>query len=483
MSFGSITFLIFMVAVFVLYWILPHSCRWAALLAANVVFYASFEARFLFLILLLTAGSYFCAILLEKHRPKAKAILSLAVAVIVLCLAVFKYAGFALNSMEAFTRHFAIPFTKPALKLLQPVGISFFSFQMIGYLIDVYRGKIPACRHFGKYAVFVTFFANITSGPIERADHFLPQLEDKKLFDYERTVYGATLLLIGLTKKIVIADVVCKYVDNAYENLHACTAGSIAFATLLFALQIYCDFSGYSDMALGLAKLLGLDLIVNFRQPYFARSVREFWATWHISLSTWLRDYIYIPLGGNRKGTVRRNLNLIITFLISGLWHGANWTYVFWGLIHGVAQVIENAVYAGTPAGKAPSFGKRSEAAIPVRILQWIVTFTVVCIAWIFFRANSIGDAFYAFTHLITKGRILNTFYDLAMSGKSLLKVSVMALGLFIYDYFSRKQDPILWLRSRKWPLRWACYTVFAVLVIILKIHNGAVEEFIYFQF
>ena len=483
MSFSSISFLIFMVAVFILYWILPQSCRWAALLAANVVFYASFEARFLILILLLTVGSYFCAILLETYRNRAKLILGLSVALLVCCLAVLKYSDFALSSIDSITRTFAIPFTKPALKLIQPVGISFFTFMMIGYLVDVYREKVPACRHFGHYAVFVSFFANITAGPIERADHFLPQLREKKTFDYEQAAYGAMLLLIGLTKKIVIADCVSKYVDAAYENLHACTAASIGLATLLFALQIYCDFSGYSDMAVGVAKLLGFDLIINFKQPYFARSIREFWATWHISLSTWLRDYIYIPLGGNRKGTVRRNLNLIATFLISGLWHGANWTYVLWGLIHGTAQVIENAVYRRTPEGKAPSFGKPSTAKLPIRILQHALTLLVIYVSWIFFRANTIGDAFYALTHLVTKGEILNSVFDLVMSRKSLLKVGFMALGLFLYDFFSRRQDVIWWLRARKWPLRWACYVIFAVLVIVLKIHNGAEEAFIYLQF
>ncbi len=483
MSFSSITFLIFMVAVFILYWILPHPCRWVALLAANVVFYASFETRFLLLFFFLIVLSYGGAILMEKNRKIAKGVLITLIVLIAGSLAFFKYADFAITSVSKIASYFAIPFTSASLHLLQPVGISFFSFQMIGYLSDVYRGKVSAYRHFGKYAVFASFFANITSGPIERADHFLPQLDEEKTFDYERIVYGATLLLIGLVKKIVIADTVAKYVDSVFNHLDLSAGASVLIATLLFTLQIYCDFSGYSDMAVGLAKLLGFDLIINFRQPYFSRSIKAFWATWHISLSTWLRDYIYIPLGGNRKGTVRRNINLIVTFLISGLWHGANWTYVLWGLIHGVAQVIENTVYRKSAAPKAGLLQADAGTGRAKVVLQWFVTFLIVCIAWIFFRANSIKDAVYAVTHLVRAGSVDRTLLSLGMSAKAVIKVVCMAAGLWAYDFFSRRTDLILLLRRQKWPLRWVLYTVFAVLVIVLKIHNGTNASFIYFQF
>ncbi|MCR5266966.1 MAG: MBOAT family protein [Lachnospiraceae bacterium] len=454
-----------------IYWILPHQYRWAALLAANVIFYAC-SARFLLLILILTIISFFCALLMEKDTRIKKPVLVVSIVLIVLTLAVFKYADFAIDSVSRIAAYFAIPFTPPALKLLQPLGISFFSFQMIAYLSDVYQGKISACRHFGKYAVFTSFFPTITSGPIERAGHFLPQLDTRQEFDYERTVCGATLLLVGLVKKIVIADSLSKYVDGVYDHLHNAQGCSILIATLLFALQIYCDFSGYSDMAVGLGKLLGFDLIQNFKQPYFATSIREFWASWHISLSTWLKDYIYIPLGGNRKGKFRRSVNLIVTFLISGLWHGANWTFVLWGFIHGTAQVIENTV---REAG-----GKKDHAK--GGFLRWLITTTVVCIAWLFFRANSISDAWYALTHLITGG-ISMTMSSLGLTLRALLKVLLMAAGLFLYDLYSRKSDPVLFLRKQKMPVRWGIYIVCAAVVIILKIHNGADASFIYFQF
>ncbi len=464
-----------MVAVFMIYWILPHQYRWVALLAANVIFYASFDARFLLLILLLTTVSFFCAPLFEQKKKAAKPLSICAVLLIVAVLAVFKYTSFALDSISKVTAYFAIPFTAPALKLLQPIGISFFSFQMIGYLSDVYTGKCKAYRHFGKFAVFTSFFATITSGPIERAGHFLPQLDEERSFDYEKTVYGAAILLTGLVKKVVIADTVAKYVDSVYNNLRSCSGASVLFATLLFALQIYCDFSGYSDMAVGLGKLLGFDLIINFRQPYFARSIREFWASWHISLSTWLKDYVYIPLGGNRKGIARRNLNLVITFLVSGLWHGANWTYLLWGLIHGLAQVIENTI--------RPKNKEKEPERKGVWFLQWLITFAVICLAWIFFRANSVSDAFYALTHLVMRGSFMQTLADLGLTVRAALKVLLMAAGLFAYDLFSRKYDLIRLLHQQKLPLRWVIYTVFAVMVIILKIHNGADASFIYFQF
>ena len=465
------------------YWILPHQYRWVALLAANVIFYASFEARFLLLILLLTIVSYFCALGLERKGKGAGALFAVPILLIVLSLAVFKYTGFALNSVQKILDCFAIPFTAPVIRLLQPVGVSFFSFQMIGYLADVYRGKTRACRHFGKYAVFVSFFATITSGPIERAGHFLPQLEEKRDFQYEDAACGATLLLIGLFKKIVIADVVAKYVDNVYNNLHGSGGASVLAATLLFALQSYCDFSGYSDMAVGLAKLLGIDLIQNFKQPYFARSIKGFWASWHISLSTWLKDYIYIPLGGNRKGALRRSLNLLITFLVSGLWHGASWTYVVWGGVHGVAQIVENAVYSKTDACKPPVGAKDGLAKPAVIFCQHVITLFVICLAWVFFRANSISDAFYALTHQVTGLSVTATLQALGMTWLAAGKVCFLALLLWIYDLLATKGDPILALRTKKWPLRWGLYRILGVSVIVLRLHNGADASFIYFQF
>ena len=473
MSFSSLTFLIFMVAVFIGYWILPHNLRWCALLAANILFYASYEARFLLLILLLTLVSYFCAIAMTRYPNRKKLSLAISVIVTLLFLIFYKYAGFIVDTVGKITELAALDFHPTTLKLIQPVGISFFSFQIIGYLTDVYRGKQEAITHLGKYAVFVSFFPNITSGPIERAPHFMPQLEEEKQFDYENAVCSLSLLLVGLIKKVVIADSLSKYVDAVFNNISAGTGLSFLVASLLFSVQIYCDFAGYSDMALGVAGLLGFRLTENFRQPYFADSVKQFWAGWHISLSTWLRDYVYIPLGGNRCSKARRNFNLIVTFLVSGLWHGADWTYILWGGIHGVAQVIENTVKEKFKPG----------VSLISRIARHAITLIIVCLAWIFFRANCVSDAFYIITHLFSGGSVSDSLGVMGMSKLSVIKVILMIVLLAVYDGYSRKNDLIEMFRKQHPAVRWVVYIAAAVMVIVLKIHNGSDASFIYFQF
>lgn len=481
MSFSSVSFLIFMVAVFIIYWILPQKYRWVALLAANVLFYASYEARFLLLILFITLVSYFCAILMDKFHEHKKLFLTISVIVTLGFLIVYKYAGFAVETVEKIAGFIRIPMKESTLKLVQPIGISFFTFQIVGYLVDVYRGKQKSVRHFGKYAVFVSFFANITSGPIERASHFIPQIDEEKNFDYDHGVYGLSLILIGLLKKVVIADSIAKYVDAVFNNVSGGCGFSFIFATILFTVQIYCDFAGYSDMAVGLAKLLGFELIVNFKQPYFASSIKEFWSRWHISLSTWLRDYVYIPLGGNRCSKFRRNINLIVTFLVSGLWHGANWTFLLWGGIHGVAQVIENTVRE--IALKRSEEVKDGTGQLLRRLGRRAITLVVVSFAWIFFRANSVSDAFYVISHIFMRGSLSDALLSMGMSMKSVLKVLIMIASITVYDYYSLKYDLIEKFRKLKLPIRWIVYVAFATLVIVLKIHNGTDASFIYARF
>lgn len=481
MSFSSISFLIFMVAVFLLYWVLPHKLRWPVLLAANVLFYASFETKYLVLILLLTVVSYFCGILLEKKRKHAKLILVLSVLFTLSFLLVYKYTGFALESVRSVCSRFAIPLSVPMLKIVQPLGISFFTFQIVGYLADVYKGKTTACTHPGKYAVFVSFFPNITSGPIERAAHFLPQLDEEKKFDYEKAVAGASLLLVGLFKKIVIADTLASYADRVFNSPADFAGPALLLAILLYTVQIYCDFSGYSDMAVGIARLLGFDLIENFKYPYFSHSIKEFWSRWHISLSTWLRDYVYIPLGGSRVSKARRNFNLIVTFLVSGIWHGANWTFVLWGLIHGIAQAIETSI---------TEFARKKRAAeqvVKIRrgsaFLKWLYTTAVVCLAWVFFRANSLSDAFLILRNLLRPAPLGASLTSMNLSGTKLLTLGGLLLILAGYDYFDSRSNLIAKFRNLKWPIRWVVYTVLAVIVIVMKLHNGADAGFIYFSF
>lgn len=485
MSFSSVSFLIFFAAVFLIYWIAPHRYRWVALLAANVIFYASFEARFLLLLLLLAVVSYSCALLMERGSlRKKRLVLIMGVLFVLAFLVVYKYTGFALDMISSLASKVAIPMTSVTVRLLQPVGISYFTFQMIGYLVDVYRGRCAPIRHFGKYAVFVSFFVNITSGPIERALRFLPQLSEEKTFDYESVVYGSTLLLVGLLKKIVIADTVAKYADAVYGKPTMHDGYCFLVATVLFAVQIYCDFSGYSDMAAGLGKMLGIELTQNFRYPYFSCSIKEFWSRWHISLSGWFRDYVYIPLGGNRCAKWRRDLNLLLTFLVSGLWHGANLTYVFWGALHGTAQVIE------ARAGEAARKRQETKGEIAANrktgfafFLKWLLTMFTVCFAWIFFRADTLTDAFYIVTHMFHYQPFSQMLASLALNRRTAAVVAFLLLLLTSYDLFGRKEDPILRLRTLKWQFRWLIYLVGATLVIVLKIHHGADASFIYYNF
>ncbi len=465
MLFSTAAFAVFMTVTFLAYWLLPHKYRWIFILMANAWFYISYDVRYLAVILVTMLASYICAILIEKQdvAKKKKIIMTTGVVVTLSLLLVFKYLNFALYTVAKVLNRLSIPMQETTLRLIMPVGISFYTFMAVGYIIDVYKGKTQAVRHFGKYAIFVSFFPNISSGPIERAGHFIPQIDKEKTFDYDSVVYGARLLLLGLIKKIVIADMMTKYVDEVFNKVPQHHGICFAWATLLYTFQIYCDFSGYSDMAIGVARMLGFDLLTNFRQPYLSSSIKEFWGRWHISLSTWFRDYVYIPLGGNRCSKTRRDLNLLITFLCSGLWHGASWTFVLWGGIHGICQIIENRIKEATGLTRE----KEKALTKPVKILLTLLTFCIVSYAWMFFRANSISEAFYIVRSMFT----------------DLLKTTLAIILLIIFDLFNERKDMLMQLSRLKAPLKWVIYIVSAIVVIALKVNNQFAQEFIYFKF
>lgn len=333
MLFNSLSFAVFLPVVFVLYWLLPHKYRWILLLMASYYFYMSWNVKYVVLILFTTLVSYGAGILLEKGwgKKRKKAVVATAVTLSLSVLFFFKYFNFISESTVYFFSLFAIQLNHFTLDLLLPVGISFYTFQTLGYVIDVYKGDVKAERHLGYYATFISFFPQLVAGPIERTKNLMPQIKAVHKFDYEQATYGLKLMAWGFFKKIVIADTLSQYVSKVYGTPHDYQGFALVLATIFFALQIYCDFSGYSDIAIGTAKLMGIDLMTNFRSPYFSQNVKEFWGRWHVSLSTWFRDYVYIPLGGNRVSKFRHALNLMITFLVSGLWHGANWTFVAWG--------------------------------------------------------------------------------------------------------------------------------------------------------
>ena len=481
MLFSTAAFAVFMAIVFTVYWLAPHKYRWIIILAANVWFYTCYDVKYLAAILITMIASFICAILMDKKQgaKKNKVIMLTGVITSLSLLLVFKYLNFALYTVSKILNRISIPMQETTLKLIMPVGISFYTFMAVGYIIDVYKGKTEPVRHFGKYAIFLSFFPNISSGPIERAGHFIPQIDKEKSFDYDSVVYGARLLMLGMIKKVVIADLMVKYVDAVFNKVPEHSGICFAWATLLYTFEIYCDFSGYSDMAIGVARMLGFELMGNFRQPYLASSIKEFWGRWHISLSTWFRDYVYIPLGGNRCKKSRRDINLLITFLLSGLWHGASWTFVLWGGIHGAAQIIENRIKEAIGLTR----DREKNLSRPVKLLLTILTFLIVSYAWMFFRANSISEALYIVRNMFTSFNLKDAMAQMTMSTKSVIKTTAAIVLLMIYDHFNEREDLLLKMNRLKAPLRWVIYIASAILVIALKTHNTEIQEFIYFKF
>lgn len=481
MLFNSFAFALFLPIVFIIYWLLPQKPRWILILATSYYFYMSWNAKYVFLILFTTIISYTAAIFIEKakHKRHKKWILALTAVACLGVLFFFKYFNFVSESITSVFKLFAIQLNPILLKLLLPVGISFYTFQTLSYVIDVYLGEITAERHFGYYAAFVSFFPQLVAGPIERTSNLLPQIKAKHKFDYEQASYGLKLMAWGYFKKIVIADTLSQFVSVVYDKPQAFSGFALVIATVFFTVQIYCDFSGYSDIAIGTSKLLGINLMSNFKSPYFSQSIKEFWSRWHISLSTWFRDYIYIPLGGNRVGKFRHATNLLATFLVSGLWHGANWTFVAWGGIHGIGQVAESLI--------VPKDKLKVKSSGLVWFLKVLFVSTFATFAWIFFVSNSIGDAVYVICNMF-KGittplaYLHDGFASLELGKFVLFKECVLILILVVYDYFSLTKDVILEISKKKAVFRWIIYICFGLIVLFFS-QKGVATEFVYFQF
>lgn len=378
----------------------------------------------------------------------------------------FKYFDFFLNGFNQISGS-----SFKQLGLILPMGISFYTFQTLAYTVDVYRGRISHERHLGKFALYVSFFPQLVAGPIERAEKLLPQLQknDNKL-NYNSVVLGLTQIIIGFYKKVVVADLAAIYVNSIYGNYELNTGFTLLLATYIFAIQIYCDFSGYSDIAIGCARVLGYDLMENFNRPYFSKSITEFWRRWHISLSTWLRDYLYIPLGGNRMGEVATYKNLIITMLLGGLWHGAAWNFIIWGALHGFFLSVERSFnYSGVIAGKSKI----------IRFLSGVVTFHLVCLSWIFFRTETTKDAFEIINRVFTKEHFLNiNIQDTNVFGSILFTSTI----LILFEVFILKK---LELRNLNQQINQSKIIVIQVVLFILILLFGVSEgsQFIYFQF
>ena len=476
MVFNSAPFLFFFVAVFALYWSVPKKFQWSVLLVSSYLFYGICSAKYLLLILLITTVSYFSALYLEKKRGNAKAsrrCLIFTCLFILAFLFFFKYFNFLCESICQILGVFSVELDPFLIKVILPVGLSFYTFTVIAYVVDVFKGKIPAEHHFGKYAAFISFFPTLLSGPIERADNLLAQIRQEHSFDYDQAVLGSREILFGLFKKMVVADTLAIYVNMVFGSVRSYSGFTLVLAVLFYTIQIYCDFSGYSDIAIGISRLLGIQLRPNFRQPYFAVSIKEFWSRWHISLSRWFRDYVYIPLGGNRVSPLRHKLNLMATFLVSGLWHGASWNFILWGGIHGLAQVLES--FLPKAKTKAAAF------------FRWILTMLVVCFAWVFFRANTLSDAVYVLSHLFSgigdpSGYFVQGYRILDLSNVDLLVILGNCVLLFMLDFCCFRWNGMEQLSKAPVFLRWGIYLLLLLLIVFFTplISNS---QFLYFQF
>jgi len=465
--FNSFSFVVFFVVVTGLYFALPHRFRWLLLLLASCAFYMFFIPVYILVLFATILIDWVAANQIEgSENPKRKK-LFLTLSVLSVCgiLFVFKYFNFFNDNAEALARALHWNYPIRALRIVLPIGLSFHTFQSLSYVVEVYRGKQKAERHFGIYALYVMYFPQLVAGPIERPQNLLHQFHEPRSFDAERLRDGLSLALWGLFKKVVVADALAIYVDAVYNSSAHHNGTTLLVATYFFAFQIYCDFSGYSDIARGISRIYGIELMKNFETPYFASSISEFWSRWHISLSTWFRDYAYIPLGGNRVGRARNLFNLLAVFMLSGLWHGANWTFVVWGALHGgylVAERLLGVGRAGAPAG----LFRRAAATV--------VTFHLVLVAWVFFRADHVAVAADIVQRMVlTRGPL---FWDPILA-QGLLGI-VAVLGL---DLFNRRAD--YWNKLRLYPLGFRLGYSLSLLfaVVLLGIEHGA--QFIYFQF
>lgn len=483
MSFISPEFVLFFCAFFPLYFGLPFRLRLPLLFVSGYFFYGYGNPQHLWIIALTTCVDYLAGRLISgtENPTRRRLFLAASMTINLGLLFWFKYSTFFIETLRAAASALSLPALPAPAVMALPVGISFYTFQSMAYTIDVYRRRVPVERNFLRYGSFVSYFPQLVAGPIERAQNLLPQFRQRFQFDETRVVSGLRQVLWGFFKKVVIADRLAIYVNAVYNDPQSYSGAPLIIATLFFAFQIYCDFSGYSDIAIGTARIMGFKLMDNFKQPYFAESVRAFWGRWHISLSTWFRDYVYIPLGGNRVRFSRNLANLFVVFLISGLWHGASWTFVLWGALHGIYVVIEAwcSHHGIRPFRRLPGM-----AATTAKIG---LTFTAVCFAWILFRANSLTDASYILTHLFAfgaEGGLTDPFEAglLPARYEFVLSCGLIALLLFVDWLDSRGRLPQI-AQSSPAALRWAAYYGLGAAVILSGLYGAGAVQFIYFQF
>ena len=492
MLFNSGEFLVFFPIVVLGYFIFPHKIKNIWLLVASYYFYMCWNAKYALLLLTSTFATYIGGIILGaikngkyKHKLALKrATLIVALSVNLIILFYYKYINFILALAQQIASKLHIELSIPVFDIILPVGISFYIFQALGYLIDVYRDDIYHESNFFRYALFVSFFPQLVAGPIERSKNLLKQLAEHKRFNLDNARCGLLIMLWGYFLKLVIADRSAIIVNTVYETYEEYKGFQLIVANVMFAIQIYCDFMGYSTIAKGAAKVLGIDLMVNFKQPYFATSIKDFWRRWHISLSTWFRDYLYIPLGGSRCSKIKKYRNIMITFMVSGLWHGASLTYVVWGLIHGIYQIIEDILKPLTD--HIIKALRVNTEVFSWKFLRIIKTFILTDVAWIFFRADTLSSAVYILKEsfkLDNTGLLLNDgIYQLGLDTRNMNILFIALLVLLVVSYMKEKgKNAYEWLSAQNALFRYVLYWG-AILLIILSLDITG-QEFIYFQF
>lgn len=498
MSFSSGTFLLFFPIVTIIYFLIPQKIKYIWLLVASYYFYMGWNAEYALLILTSTVITYFSGLVLEGIKKKnliqekKKRYMKICVAVSMISnlgiLGYFKYTQFLYDLARKVFALFDIQMVEHHFDILLPVGISFYTFQALSYTMDVYRDDVYAEKNFLKYALFVSFFPQLVAGPIERSKNLLVQINENHKFDFVNLKTGFLTMLWGYFLKIVLADRIAVFVDTVYGNYEAYAGTYLVVATVLFAVQIYCDFNGYTMIARGAAKIMGFSLMENFDAPYLSTSVSDFWRRWHISLTSWFKDYLYIPLGGSRKGTLRKHINKMIVFLVSGLWHGASLSFVAWGGLNGLYQVLEEIL---RPAiGKAADFLKLKRDSICACIVKGFVTFVFVDFAWIFFRANSLKESLSVIKQMVTVYNpwILmdGSLYQCGLSEKSFLFMLICIGILLVADICKRKKiDLLLLYEEQDWLFQCVFVAVFVTFILIFGHYGPAYDaaNFIYFQF
>lgn len=482
MLFNSVAFFIFFILVTILYFVLKHKYRWGLLLASSCFFYMFFKPEYIFILFFTIIIDYYAGIYLEKFKDHSKKKYFLIASIItnISILAVFKYYNFINENITGISSWLGTSNQIPYLSILLPIGLSFHTFQAMSYTIEVYRGNQKAETHFGIYALYVMFYPQLVAGPIERPQNILHQFYEKHNFDSPRVIEGLKRMLWGLFKKMVIADNLSLIVDKLYDDPNTNSLGFI-IAAVFFSFQIYCDFSGYSDIALGAARVMGFRLMENFNLPYFAKSISEFWSKWHISLSSWFRDYLYIPLGGNRVTKSRLYFNLFFVFILSGLWHGAGWNYIFWGGLHGFYLVF--SVLTKNARIRTNAFLKLKDNSVILNSWRICITFSLVTFTWIFFRITNLSKAI-NIIQTISQIRI-GTLYSQINGCSSIIngKFVFVLILLVIFILSDKKMDALIKNRLKIVSI-WKNYLLYSLLLVSLIMFGfwGKIN-FIYFQF